>query len=120
MWREMTGEQGSEQARDLVEGECIDHGMIGELNVHGDIGAYGLAKPHAQVMRTMREVREDGFGKKNRDWNRTDLREKWRERWSEHVNARLAELDIDARIDHRSLGAQGIELEPQHKIGPAA
>src|SRR5690606_35273257 len=31
-----------------------------------------------------------------------------------------AELDIDARIDHRSLEAQGIDLEPQHKIGPAA
>jgi ATP-dependent exoDNAse (exonuclease V) alpha subunit len=33
---------------------------------------------------------------------------------------RLAELDIDARIDHRSLEAQGIALEPQDKIGPAA
>ncbi len=33
---------------------------------------------------------------------------------------RLAELDIDARVDHRSLEAQGIDLEPQHKIGPAA
>src|SRR3546814_19940660 len=27
---------------------------------------------------------------------------------------------IDARIDHRTLAAKGIELEPQHKIGPAA
>ena len=27
------------------------------------------------------------------------------------------ELDIDARIDHRSLEAQGIDLEPQTKIG---
>src|SRR3546814_11086537 len=39
---------------------------------------------------------------------------------SDHVNERLAELDIDARIDHRTLEAQGIDLEPQHKIGPAA
>jgi len=30
---------------------------------------------------------------------------------------RLAELDIEARIDHRSLEAQGIELEPQHRSG---
>lgn len=30
------------------------------------------------------------------------------------------ERDIDARIDHRSLEAQGIALEPQDKIGPAA
>jgi hypothetical protein len=32
----------------------------------------------------------------------------------------LAERDIDARIDHRSLADQGIALEPQDKIGPAA
>src|SRR5690606_12128590 len=44
----------------------------------------------------------------------------WREAWAEHVNTRLAELDIDERIDHRSLEAQGIDLEPQHKIGAAA
>ncbi|MFL9841138.1 Ti-type conjugative transfer relaxase TraA [Sphingomonas sp. ST-64] len=118
--REMTKEQGIELARDFVREEFVDRGMIADLNVHWDIGADGLAKPHAHVMLTMREVSEDGFGKKNRDWNRTDLLEKWRERWSEHVNQRLAELDIDARIDHRSLEAQGIDLEPQHKIGPAA
>jgi Ti-type conjugative transfer relaxase TraA len=32
----------------------------------------------------------------------------------------LAELDIDARIDHRSLEAQGIALEPQSQIGAPA
>ncbi|WP_439603862.1 Ti-type conjugative transfer relaxase TraA [Shinella sp.] len=118
--REMTQKQGIELARDFVRDEFVDRGMIADLNVHWDIGADGLAKPHAHVMLTMRDVGEDGFGKKNRDWNRTDLLDKWRERWSEHVNQRLAELDIDARIDHRSLEAQGIDLEPQHKIGPAA
>src|SRR3546814_17697777 len=71
-------------------------------------------------MLTMREVGEDGFGQKVREWNRTELVEQWRERWANHVNARLAELDIDARIDHRSLEAQGIDLEPQDKIGHAA
>ena len=118
--REMTKEQGIALALDFVRQEFVDRGMIADLNVHWDIGADGLTKPHAHVMLTMREVGEAGFGKKNRDWNRTDLLERWRERWSEHVNERLAELDIDARIDHRSLEAQGIELEPQHKIGPAA
>jgi ATP-dependent exoDNAse (exonuclease V) alpha subunit len=71
-------------------------------------------------MLTTREVSADGFGAKVRDWNRTDLLEHWRGAWAEHVNTRLAELDIDARVDHRSLEAQGIDLEPQNKIGPAA
>src|SRR3546814_14284555 len=85
-----------------------------------DLGAEGLAKPHAHVMLTMRAMNEQGFGAKERDWNRTELVEEWRERWADHVNARLAELDIDARIDHRSYEAQGIDLEPQDKIGHAA
>jgi Ti-type conjugative transfer relaxase TraA len=43
----------------------------------------------------------------------------WREAWSAHVNERMAELGLEGRIDHRSYADQGIELEPQHKIGPA-
>ncbi|PNQ03172.1 Ti-type conjugative transfer relaxase TraA [Sphingobium sp. SA916] len=118
--REMNQQQGIALAQDFVQAEFVDRGMIADLNVHWDIGADGLAKPHAHVMLTMREVGPDGFGAKERDWNRTELVEQWRERWADHVNTRLAELDIDARIDHRSLEAQGIGLEPQDKIGPAA
>jgi hypothetical protein len=46
--------------------------------------------------------------------------ERWRERWAELANERLAEFDIDARIDHRSFDAQGIGLEPQTQIGAPA
>ncbi len=118
--REMDQAQGIELARDFVQREMVDRGMVADLNVHWDIGPDGLAKPHAHVMLSMREVGEDGFGAKVRDWNRTELVKHWREAWADHVNARLAQLDIDARIDHRSLEDQGIDLEPQHKIGPAA
>ncbi|AMU96161.1 conjugal transfer protein TraA [Sphingopyxis terrae subsp. terrae NBRC 15098] len=123
--REMTNEQGIALARDFVQSEFVERGMIADLNVHWDVGADGLAKPHAHVMLTMREIRigEDGsaeFGAKVRDWNRTELLTHWREAWAAHVNERLASLDIDARVDHRTLEAQGIDLEPQHKIGAAA
>jgi ATP-dependent exoDNAse (exonuclease V) alpha subunit len=46
--------------------------------------------------------------------------QRWRERWADHASERLAELDIDARIDHRSLEGQGIALEPQTQIGASA
>ncbi|MEQ1515022.1 MAG: Ti-type conjugative transfer relaxase TraA [Usitatibacteraceae bacterium] len=118
--RELTKEQGIELAREFAEAEFVEKGMIADLNVHWDIGADGQPKPHAHVMLTMREVGKDGFGPKVREWNKAELVEQWRERWADHVNQRLAELDIDARIDHRSLEAQGIALEPQDKIGPAA
>jgi Ti-type conjugative transfer relaxase TraA len=118
--REMTQAQGIELARDFVRAEFVDRGMIADLNVHWDMAEDGMPKPHAHVMLTMRAVDEKGFGQKVRDWNRTEMVERWRERWAEIANERLAELDIDARIDHRSLEAQGIALEPQSQIGAPA
>lgn len=118
--REMTRAQGIELARDFVQAEFVDQGMIADLNVHWDMAEDGTPKPHAHVMLTMRSVNEEGFGPKVRDWNRTEMVERWRERWAGLANERLAELDIDARIDHRSLEAQGVALEPQSQIGAPA
>lgn len=118
--RELNQAQGIDLARAFVEREFVSRGMIADLNVHWDIGADGEPKPHAHVMLTTRAVDENGFGAKVRDWNRTELLTHWREAWADHVNERLAELGIEARIDHRSFKDMGLDLEPQHKIGPAA
>lgn len=71
--REMSNAQGIELARDFVGQEFVARGMIADLNVHWDIGADGQPKPHAHIMLTMREVGPDGFGAKERDWNRTEF-----------------------------------------------
>ncbi|OQW59501.1 MAG: conjugal transfer protein TraA [Proteobacteria bacterium SG_bin9] len=118
--REMSERDGIELARDFVRGEFVGLGMIADLNVHWDMAEDGMPKPRAHVMLTMRAVDKNGFGQKVREWNRTEMVERWRERWAEIANERLAELDIDARIDHRSLEAQGIALEPQSQIGAPA
>ena len=118
--REMSQAQGIALARDFVQAEFVDVGMVADLNVHWDVGEDGMPKPHAHVMLTMRSVEGDGFGPKVREWNRTEIVERWRERWAALANERLAELDIDARIDHRSLESQGIALEPQSQIGAPA
>src|ERR1700754_5004094 len=118
--REMSQRDGIELARDFVRGEFVDQGMVADLNVHWDMAEDGMPKPHAHVMLIMRVVNENGFGRKARDWNRTAMVERWRERWAALANEHLAELDIDARIDHRSLEAQGIALEPQSQIGAPA
>jgi Ti-type conjugative transfer relaxase TraA len=117
--RELDQSQGVSLARDFVEKQFVERGMVADLNVYWDRSEDGQPKPHAHVMLSMREVGAQGFGQKVRDWNSTALLKDWREAWETYVNARLAELDIDARIDHRTLEAQGIDLEPQHKIGPA-
>ncbi|WP_171905959.1 MobQ family relaxase, partial [Sphingobium phenoxybenzoativorans] len=118
--RELNQAQGVALACEFVEKQFVERGMVADMNVHWDRGKDGQPKPHAHVMLSMREVGPEGFGQKVREWNSTQLLQEWREAWADHVNERLAELDIDARIDHRTLAAQGIDLEPQHKIGPAA
>jgi Ti-type conjugative transfer relaxase TraA len=117
--REMSEKQGVSLARDFVEKEFVKRGMVADLNVHWDKAKDGSPKPHAHVMLAMREVGPEGFGKKVRDWNSTELLKGWREAWAAHVNERMAELGLEGRVDHRSYADQGIELEPQHKIGPA-
>jgi Ti-type conjugative transfer relaxase TraA len=117
--REMNEADGIALARDFVAREFVSRGMIADLNVHWDKAADGSPKPHAHVMLSMREVGPDGFGQKERDWNSKELLGGWRESWADHVNTRMAELGLEARVDHRTLEAQGIPLEPQHKIGAA-
>ncbi len=115
--RELDQAEGIRLAQDFCEQEFVARGMVADLNVHWDEGPDGEYNPHAHVMLTMREVKDDGFGAKVRDWNATSMVEHWREAWALHVNERMAELDLDIQIDHRSFKTLGIELEPQHKIG---
>lgn len=117
--RELDPAQGVALARSFVQREFVDRGMVADLNVHWDFDDQGQAKPHAHVMLSLREAGPEGFGLKVRDWNARGLLEQWREGWANHVNQHLAALDIDARVDHRSLEAQGLDLEPQNKIGAA-
>jgi Ti-type conjugative transfer relaxase TraA len=117
--REFSPAEAIRLAQDFVRERFVAHGMVADLNVHWGHTASGDEQPHAHVMLTMRAVGPDGFGKKVRDWNRTEVLVGWRERWAELANERLAELGHDIRVDHRSHAAQGIGLEPQNKIGPA-
>lgn len=43
-----------------------------------------------------------------------------RERWADLTNAALQAAHIDARVDHRTLRAQGIDREPQPRLPVAA
>src|SRR3954466_9211436 len=70
-------------------------------------------------MLTLREAGPEGFDRKVREWNGVAELQGWREAWARSANERLAELGHEIRIDHRSFKEQGIDLEPQNKIGPA-
>ena len=110
---ELTHNENVELVRDYVKKHFVSKGMIADFSVHED----DPNNPHAHVLLTMREVNEQGFGPKVRSWNaKADLL-KWRETWAETANEHLARAGQAMRIDHRTLEAQNIELEPGRKIG---
>lgn len=116
--KELNFEQNLALARDFVQTEFVDRGMVADMCIHLDINKQGEQLPHVHVMLTMREITDEGFGQKERAWNDKALLVHWREAWAEAANKHLALNDIEQRIDHRTLEAQGIHLEPQYKIGP--
>jgi hypothetical protein len=79
---------------------------------------------HAHLLTTTREVTPAGLGRKagldmdpleRRRHGLPDHRQEFinvRERWATLTNEALREANIDARIDHRSLAAQGVDREP--------
>lgn len=114
--RELSDQTNWEMAKAFVQKEFVDRGMVADLNFHrGHIEKE--EQPHIHVMLTTREVNENGFGQKDRSWNDRALLRNWREAWAIHCNAELAKNGFDIRIDHRTLADQGIDLEPQSKIG---
>ncbi|TLY70666.1 MAG: conjugal transfer protein TraA [Gammaproteobacteria bacterium] len=83
---------------------------------------------HAHLLTTTREVTPAGLGAKagldippleRRRRELPDHRQEYltlRERWATLVNEALREANVAARVDHRSLAAQGVDREPLPRI----
>ena len=117
---ELPANQREQLARDFAAESFVSLGMVADLAVHAPDDASDERNHHAHVMLTMRTVDQDGFGKKQRGWNDVALLEHWREQWAEHQNSALERAGFDVRVDHRTLEAQGIDREPEPKLGPVA
>lgn len=113
---ELSPEQNRDLLRGYVQQEFVDRGMVADMSLH-DMESHN---PHGHVMLTMREIEGEGFGKKNREWNNKPMVYGWREAWADHCNAALEDSGSSARIDHRTLQAQGIDRKPGVHLGYAA
>ena len=118
--RELSIEQNIALTRAFVQNTFVDHGMVADVAIHDHVSGDGESQPHAHVLLVTRTVSEAGFGLKDPAWNKTELLCGWREAWQGIANTHLAQAGHHVQIDHRSLAAQEIELEPQHKIGAVA
>jgi ATP-dependent exoDNAse (exonuclease V) alpha subunit len=109
-----------ELVRSFVAAAFVGEGMVADIAIHVPCrpGA-DVRNHHAHILLTMRAIEGDGFGAKVRAWNDTAKLETWRASWADHVNRTLEEAGENARVDHRSLAAQGIDREAQIHLGPA-
>ncbi|HEX3395661.1 MAG TPA: MobQ family relaxase [Steroidobacteraceae bacterium] len=131
-------ELSADARRELVSGfsrELVErYGFALDIAIHAprDFPGSDPRNFHAHLLATTREVTLEGLGAKTPlEWSDTRRREAGmgssvgellhvRERWAIAANRALEQAHIAARIDHRTLQAQGIDREPGPQIPHAA
>ena len=96
--------------------------MVAIKSFHFDIDKKtGEENPHCHVLLSTRELTETGFSRhKQREWDRKELVEEWREQYAQYQNAALKEHGFEVRVDHRSNKDRGLhEVDAQPKRGKA-
>lgn len=121
---ELTPEQGGALVREFAQALAKRHGIAVDAQIH-EPGREGDSRNrHAHVLTSTRRLGPNGFGEKARelDDQKTGpaIVTEWRATWAEMSNQALGRAGVDARIDHRTLAAQGIEREATQHLGPQA
>ena len=103
---ELTHAQRVALVRDYAQTQFVDQGMVADIALHAPGREGDERNHHAHILLTTREIGPEGFTTKNRDWNKVEVLEGWREAWARDSNAALERAGIEDRVDHRTLVAQ--------------
>ena len=103
---ELTHAQRVALVRDYAQAQFVDRGMVADIALHAPGREGDERNQHAHILLTTREVDAEGFTTKNRDWNKVEVLEGWREAWARDSNAALERAGVEDRVDHRTLVAQ--------------
>jgi MobA/MobL family len=131
---ELTPERRRGLAREFSQELCDRYGFAVDLSIHAprDFPGSDPRNYHAHLLATTREVSTNGLAAKTtlelNDSNRRKLGLEpvihellyVRERWASVTNEALRNAHIAARVDHRTLEAQGIDREPRLQIPKVA
>ena len=99
----------------------VAKGMIVDANIHND----NLDNPHAHLMLSTRELKEDRYGNiefspiKNREWGKREFVKEHRELWAHLTNKHLAMNGFDLRVSEKSYKDLGLDIMPSVHEGPA-
>lgn len=105
--------------------EIADRYHVGtDVCIHEPSRGGDARNHHAHILTTTRQVDGQGLGDKaeieRSGRNRKADLAATRALWAEMVNAALERAGHEARIDHRTLEAQGLDREPTRHMGPTA
>ena len=118
---ELTDQQREWLVKDFVREQFTRKGFVADVSIHAPDRGSDERNHHAHIMVTLRQIGEGGFAAtKDRDQNTKKQLQDWRQQWEQLANRHLERHGHAARIDRRSLKAQGIEREPQIHVGVAA
>ena len=118
---ELTDQQREWLVKDFVREQFVRKGFAVDMAIHAPDKGGDARNHHAHIMVTLRQVGENGFAAtKDRSQSTKAQLGSWRQEWEKLANRHLARHGHAARIDRRSLKAQGIEREPQIHVGVAA
>ena len=116
--QELTQDQNIAWAKEFVRNSCVAKGMVAILNFHFDVDKEtGQEKPHCHVLLSTRELTETGFGLKNREWDKKELVDEWREQCAQCQNAALKEHGFEVQVSHLSYADRELDIDPQPKRG---
>jgi MobA/MobL family len=111
---EMTDRQRADLLKDYINDNFTSQGMVAIFAIHEPDREGDNRNYHAHVILTTREITRDGFStKKNREWDKDEALEGWKENWCDLVNERAQELGIDINLDERSPEERG-RMATQH------
>lgn len=120
---ELPAEERRKLAVDFAREMANREGCAVDVAIHKPSNEHDNLNHHAHILRTTRKVEAEGLGEKLDTEKAGRARaadlEAVRARWADMTNEALQRNGIAARVDHRSLAAQGIEREPTQHRGVA-
>jgi len=124
--RELDHDENIALVQDYVQNQFVNKGMVADVAIHEGKSSDGGRNPHAHVMLTLRDIDENGFGKKNREWNdgrkgqRKVALDNMRDNWEKHINRHLEQAGSNERISMKSYEERGIDRTSQQHMGKHA
>jgi MobA/MobL family len=116
--RELDTERNIALVRAFVQEQHVGRGMIADIAIHDKDASDGGRNPHVHILLTLRDITADGFNaKKNREWDKTEMLEEWRDAWENLQNRYLEAAGRGERVSLKSYEEQGIDKIPGQHMG---